>query len=148
MRTFLTHTLLLSALASFFPAAAHAADSLAVVSNDPSGAWSGHYAYVAGEDFEAPPPVAFTAQLKKKGDKLSGTTEEANTFGQKTSDVLKANIEGTVKGNLVQFTKTYDGTGGQTGSIQYRGKRKANTISGTWTIAPDVKGTFEMQKNP
>lgn len=118
--------------------AAHAADL--------TGSWEGHYAYPPAEGGSAP-PVVFSASLRQSDEKLEGEITEPNTFAAADKSVreLKAKVAGTVTKQSVRFVKTYDGTGGQSHSVRYRGKQTGDKVQGTWTV-DTLSGTFEMER--
>jgi hypothetical protein len=106
-----------------------------------SGVWSGYYAY---EDGAA--PVPFEARLESDGPTLQGTTTEPNTFGRSPVKTLKALLSGVIGADgSVRFVKTYDGTGGETHSVDYSGRIEegGSCISGTWRIGEGA-GSFRM----
>lgn len=109
---------------------------------DLSGLWTGTYGY----DAATPRNVNFTAKLRFEDDDFSGTTSEPNTFGAKSAKRLTASIVGIVgPSGAVNFTKTYDGSGGVSHSVDYAGYLEANgrCISGNWHIG-DTGGPFRM----
>lgn len=107
-----------------------------------AGQWVGAYGYEDGRD-----AVYFELEVRGSGGGIAGTIVETQTFGAKSADgTLKARVSGTVKGNFVTFTKTYDGTGGQTHSVTYRGTLVSDGdgsfMFGTWHIGADVGSWF------
>ena len=107
-----------------------------------NGEWQGAYSY---SDSRAPVNFILEATIVK--DRISGTISEPNTFGSSGVAFLHANIAGTIEDGVVRFTKTYDGTGGQSHSIQYEGVLDPLRlqISGTWRISSMV-GQFAMTR--
>jgi hypothetical protein len=106
-----------------------------------SGVWVGYYGYDAD-----PNKVEFQMKLRPAGSGFSGASVEDNTFGDPSVLFLTANISGSLgAGRAVIFTKTYDGTGGQSHSVQYNGVLSASgkCISGKWRIGQG-SGPFEM----
>jgi hypothetical protein len=106
-----------------------------------NGVWLGDYGY--GDNR---PAVKFQVKLRSDGARLSGGTIEANTFGDATALFLTAMVSGAVDGDgSVRFTKTYDGTGGQTHSVQYSGKLDptGRCVHGAWVLGHST-GPFEM----
>ncbi len=106
-----------------------------------SGVWIGYYGYDAN-----PNEVEFQMKLRASGSGFSGTSVEDNTFGDPSVLFLTANIGGSIGANrAVNFTKTYDGTGGQSHSVRYSGLLSASgkCISGKWSIGQD-SGPFAM----
>jgi len=104
--------------------------------------WVGAYGYEDGRE-----AVYFELQLTRKGNSLSGHIVETQTFGTRSADgTLKAAVSGSIKGHVVTFTKTYDGTGGQRHSVTYRGtlvsEGEAMFMFGTWRIGADVGSWF------
>lgn len=109
----------------------------------PSGTWNGRYFYPKGRRDD---PVPFTVELEVDGDRIEGHMSEVATFGDKSSPYLYADISGRVgKDNTVTFRKTYDGTGGVSHSVDYKGRYDPNRqrIGGTWTLKTS-SGAFEM----
>lgn len=100
--------------------------------------WEGRYEY---QDRRA--PVLFTLQLVERDGSIRGQTSEPATFGDGSSPYLYANISGRISGTSIFFTKTYDGTGGQNHSVEYRGtiSRDGSIMSGTWSIG-NAGGSF------
>jgi hypothetical protein len=106
-----------------------------------SGLWVGYYSYDGQGAI-----VQFQAKLAGAGASFAGATIEPNTFG--TSDVLflTANVTGSADAaGKVSFIKTYDGTGGQTHSVQYAGTFEPGgaCVSGTWRLDA-ASGPFRM----
>ncbi|MGE3303067.1 MAG: hypothetical protein AB7M12_08120 [Hyphomonadaceae bacterium] len=125
-----------AALAALAAAPAGEAQSRAPI----AGTWSGFYGYAGREE-----TVEFQARLSGAG-AFTGATVEPATFGDGSVLFLTANIRGNVAGDGgVHFTKTYDGSGGQTHSVQYDGKYDANgkCIVGEWSQGGG-RGPFEM----
>jgi hypothetical protein len=109
-----------------------------VAAADLSGVWNGLYTYGAGRNEH------FVAVLIEHGDIFTGTIHETpRLFGN--GGQLNANVEGTRAEVKVSFTKTYDGTGGWSHAVSYRGdlNAEATEIEGTWRIAA-TRGTFLM----
>ena len=96
-----------------------------------SGVWQGSYGYT-----DSRAPVSFILEATVADDRLSGTISEPNTFGTPGVAFLHAYVQGSIDGDVVQFTKTYDGTGGQSHSVQYNGvvDRSNRQITGTWRL--------------
>ncbi len=108
-----------------------------------TGEWQGFY--VQGPDNRS---VPFTASLTERGDgRLAGTTLESNTFGDNSSFWLFADVLGNVSGETVRWTKVYDGTAGQSHSVQYEGRitNGGRRIVGTWSLS-GAGGSFEMAR--
>lgn len=109
------------------------------VADNLTGVWHGVYSYgpIHGDEH-------FVAQLIDIGGSLSGTIDEApRALG--SGKRLNAIISGTRSGARVEFLKTYDGTGGWSHSVRYRGKLSADLteIGGRWNL-PGASGTFLM----
>jgi uncharacterized caspase-like protein len=96
------------------------------------GQWAGSYDYGTGTGNRA---VQFAMVLQADGARVFGRVIEANTFGGAAKQ-LNANLQGSLQGGNVQFTKTYDGSGGYSQSVQYSGvlSRDGSSISGTWEL--------------
>jgi hypothetical protein len=112
-----------------------------------AGTWQGVYSY-PGQDRD---PVAFTLALEVRGGTCRGRTEEANTFGSPSVRRLYANVEcqvidGTVSPRLM-LKKTYDGTGGQTHSVDYLGDLSPDgkSVTGSWRVGAQ-SGRFSLTK--
>lgn len=113
-----------------------------------SGEWHGVYVY-ANPSSSGQVETEFTLQLRETAGQLTGATIERNNFGSSDALFLLASIRGQHTGASVTFTKTYDGTGGQTHSVQYTGTITPNgrRIVGSWTgvgTAAGITGQFEM----
>ncbi|MBM95939.1 MAG: hypothetical protein CMI09_08860 [Oceanospirillaceae bacterium] len=61
---------------------------------------------------------------------------EKQTFGSEPSIGLSANLSGTANGDLVSVTKTYDGSGGQTHSVNYvfTLDEEGEILHGIWSL--------------
>jgi hypothetical protein len=105
-----------------------------------SGDWRGIYFDGAQTN------VPFDADLVQRGDRLSGTITEPNTFGAADVRFLLANIEGSAAGAQISFSKTYDGTGGESHTVRYTGTLMPNgrRIVGSWQLDGGTQGGFEM----
>ena len=91
--------------------------------------------------------VDFTMDLSTSGTQFTGRSTEPNTFGHAGARFLYANIRGEVVGNVVRYVKTYDGTGGQSHSINYTGRFNSawSEVVGTWRIGT-ASGYFELRR--
>lgn len=101
--------------------------------------WSGSYRYGNNQS------VNFSLRLSVSSNgSLSGRTQEPNTFGNKSAASLFANVQGSVQGSGIRFTKTYDGTGGVNHSVSYSGTLGSDgkSMNGTWRIGNDNSGSF------
>lgn len=112
-----------------------------------AGSWKGTYVY-AGQGRR---PVEFTLAVQVRGSACRGRTEELNTFGTPSVPKLYANVEcrllaGTVPRRVV-LRKVYDGTGGQSHSIDYAGDLSLDgrNITGTWTVGAQ-SGRFWLSR--
>src|SRR5262249_28035534 len=107
--------------------------------------WNGAYSYATGNQR----PVAFTFSFAPTG--CNGRSEELNTFGNKSTPKLYANLSCSVTslspGQEVIIKKTYDGTGGVSHAVTYIGTVSADlkTISGRWSIN-NARGSFTMSR--
>lgn len=110
-----------------------------------SGTWEGTYSYMASSGRRE---VPFTLQLTARGTSLSGRITEPNTFGDRSSPNLNANVVGIQEGLRLRLVKTYDGTAGQSHSVYYESMLDpgAMTISGTWIIGDRWSGEFRAAK--
>lgn len=106
------------------------------------GTWQGRYFYNNGRT-----SVPFTLTLQGRSRKFTGRMREVNTFGSRDASHLYADVRGSAQGSLVTFTKKYDGTGGQSHSVEYRGQlsRDGQRISGKWHLGGN-SGRFEMSR--
>jgi hypothetical protein len=102
--------------------------------------WRGTYTYPDGKQ-----SVPFTLTLSGSQGAVSGRTTEPNTFGNKSASQLFGNVRGTINGSSAAFTKTYDGTGGVSHSVEYRGTISGNAMSGNWTIGR-TSGGFSVTR--
>lgn len=110
-----------------------------------TGTWEGHYSYMGSSGRQ---DVPFTLQLTARGTSLSGKITEPNTFGDRSSPNLYANVVGIQEGLRLRLIKTYDGTAGQHHSVYYESMLDpgAMRISGTWIIGDRWSGEFRAQK--
>jgi uncharacterized caspase-like protein len=112
-----------------------------------AGKWTGEYSYP--EDAQA--PVKFHLKLAQRGDQMVGSTKEPNTFGDASEPFLYATCKGKIdlETGKVSWTKTYDGTGGQSHSIEYTGTLSADgtKIEGEWDLQ-GTRGKFTLKKLP
>jgi hypothetical protein len=95
-------------------------------------------------------PVNFSLSVRLYGSDCRGRTEEPNTFGHRSAPKLYANIVCRLGGGgrrRLVFTKTYDGTGGQSHSVEYEGEISLDgrRIMGTWRIGT-LSGPFSLTR--
>lgn len=130
-------SLLSGAVAAFFLALVSLAVMQPAQSQDLASAWTGYYHYNDGRQ-----PVPFRMTLRFNGNGFRGRVTEPATFGTGAS-MLSADVTGTITDGKVVFTKTYDGTGGQTHPVQYYGTLSPDgqKMSGGWLIET-MSGTF------
>jgi hypothetical protein len=106
-----------------------------------TGLWNGLFSYprIYG-------PTSFVAILVDSGASFSGTTHERGTTRRARGGILYAMLQGRRAGTVVSFTKTYDGTGNWTHSVEYEGRLNADwtEIDGRWRIAGLWSGSFLM----
>jgi hypothetical protein len=130
------------ALATLGPAVlVTAPTALAQQAANLSGRWEGGYISTNGADVNT-----FAMTLQQDGNRLTGTVVEVNTFGDATDVLfLTSTIRGTVSGDRVTFTKTYDGSGGQTHSVAYTGRIEptGRRVTGTFSVEGN-SGRFEI----
>lgn len=110
-----------------------------------TGVWTGEFKYPADSDRD---PVKFQLVLIQDGKTIAGFMKEPNTFGKRKDEpYLHAVIKGTfdAKTGKIKFTKTYDGTGGESHDVAYEGKLEKSKVDGTWKI-DDYGGKFTMEK--
>jgi hypothetical protein len=116
------------------------------------GDWVGRYVYGDVDPLTAAEGVAFEAKLKpeRRGRGFIGATSEPNTFGDPSAKKLFADLRGQFDpdGSLVSFLKTYNGVGGVSHSVEYRGvlRDRGARIVGTWAIGGGTGGGFVMER--
>lgn len=117
-------------------------EKLEAASPSITGQWLGFYAYSGGRN-----PVNFSIQMNEMDGALTGIIKEPNTFGNATAANLYATLAGRVDGIDVYFRKTYDGSGGQTHSVEYTGTimNSGRKIVGEWRIGAS-RGEFEVSR--
>ena len=115
--------------------------AMAQASSTLSGVWRGVY---WGGDNQV---TQFQATLRQTGGALSGSIVEDNNFSAEHIPFLLATISGSANGDTVSFTKTYDGTGGASHTVNYTGRILSNgrRIAGTWSIGA-TSGQFELAR--
>ncbi|MGL4242261.1 MAG: hypothetical protein ACRCTI_14220 [Beijerinckiaceae bacterium] len=106
-----------------------------------TGVWHGLYQYAVYRE-----PVYFVATLIDAGSFISGTTHESEVGESGAPLTLFAAIEGSKSGVSVDFTKTYDGSGGWDHTVSYEGHLNADCseIEGMWRIGVEAFGRFLM----
>jgi hypothetical protein len=135
------------AILAFALQLALAASALAVDLRDLDGVWWGMYTYAD----RTKRPVEFTMDIRVSGDTCRGRIEEPNTFGNPSAPRLYANTDcrlliGGGPSRLI-FRKTYDGTGGQSHSVDYEGEIASDLrgITGVWRLGTQ-SGRFSLIK--
>ncbi len=105
-----------------------------------TGEWSGIYGYSGNIEKN----VNFFARLRDKEGNISGDISEPNESGV-LADFLYAHINGHHNGQMIQFTKTYDGSGDFAHSVFYDGliENDGHLITGSWKI-DILTGWFKM----
>ena len=106
---------------------------------DISGSWDGAFRYPADKG----PQTPFVATLRDDGGVISGDTIEP---GIRPGDGhFRAIIVGLRTGTTIDFTKTYDGAGRMSHSVDYSGRlsEDGTTITGVWSLGT-MDGTFDM----
>lgn len=108
-----------------------------------TGLWEGSFSYPGFRG----PTTPFVARLQESGGALVGSIMEPDTMGR-SADELEATLTGMRQGRSVDFTKTYDGSGGASHAVDYVGRIADNgdRVSGVWSLA-DSDGTFEMWRD-
>lgn len=106
-----------------------------------TGLWSGLYSYPVQLR-----PVFFVASLISHGAGFSGLVQEAPESVPGTPVSVAASLHGTQALGRVEFTKTYDGTGGWRHAVLYAGRLSADRteIEGRWRIPGSWGGRFLM----
>lgn len=112
-----------------------------------SGIWTGEYRY---PESMGQRPVTFTVFLFQQGDRVTALIKEPNTFGDHTSPWLHATAEGRYdkEAKTLNFTKSYDGTAGQSHDVVYKGTLRSGAtenVAGTWDIS-GLQGSFTMKR--
>lgn len=118
-----------------------AAPALAQRTAPLSGEWQGAYVSDSGADVNT-----FTVKLTQSGPSIKGTMIELNVFGDSSQALfLTSTLEGAASGNIVNFVKMYDGSGGVSHSVSYTGTLEPNgrRIRGTFTVDGN-SGRFEL----
>ncbi len=120
---------------------------------DLTGRWRGRYfhppADYEGRSVVRTPPVEFVIDIAADGRQFIGRLTEPNTFGDATSERLRANVRGEFfTDNKIVFDKIYDGTGGVGHTVMYEGHLSPDTgeVRGRWHMPGMWSGTFEMEK--
>jgi hypothetical protein len=106
-----------------------------------TGDWTGGYLSSDGNDVNT-----FDVTFDQRGARLNGTVVEVNAIGDVSKVLfLTSTLTGSVNGDQVVFTKTYDGSGGVSHSVIYRGVLEPNgrRIRGSYD-ASGATGSFEM----
>ena len=87
----------------------------------------------------------------RSGTAYEGRTREPNTFGAPGAAELFAALRIQVEGARVHWRKTYDGTGGQTHSVDYAGELDpaSGMLRGRWhvTQADWYQGSFNARRS-
>lgn len=112
-----------------------------VAAQELSGTWQGGYVAATSADANH-----FNVKLTQQGAKLTGTLTEFNAISDPVATMfLTSTLTGAVEGRSVRFVKTYDGSGGVSHSVTYRGELDPNgrRIRGTYD-AGGALGAFEM----
>ena len=110
-----------------------------------TGLWEGQYKYPNSWQ----PVVSFDADISDNSGVLSGIISEPNTFDPDAGHLLTSAIAGSVRGDQVEFIKTYVGEGYAHHSLNYSGflSDKGLRISGRWVTADgSFSGRFEMTR--
>lgn len=106
-----------------------------------SGEWQGAYLSSDGADVNT-----FTVTWTQIGSRVTGSVIELNAFGDQSAAIFPTStVIGSIDGNNVLFTKTYDGSGGVSHSVVYRGEIQpgGRRVRGVFQ-ADAATGTFEM----
>lgn len=98
-----------------------------------TGVWHGLYTYPSHPHM---PESHFVCVLIDVGGALSGTIHEDMQQYRQPSVKANASVDGHHSGTTVAFVKTYDGTGGQSHSVQYIGlvSGERDEIEGDWHV--------------
>lgn len=109
---------------------------------DIRGLWEGAFQYTSSADAGDFP---FKAKFIQKDGAISGLIMEDNVAH---GGMVKAEIEGTLSGQSLRFTKSYLHASDQyKNAVEYEGTVNADgsEISGTWKL-PHDGGTFAMSR--
>lgn len=103
--------------------------------------WNGQFFY---QQSGGSVPALFQMTVVVSRGRMLGFVAEPNTFGDKPAVTLHGTIDGTIDGDIIAWTKTYDGTAGVSHSVRYEGRLDSTgrRIEGRWTIAGGGSGTF------
>ncbi|MDE1466149.1 hypothetical protein [Aurantiacibacter sp. D1-12] len=107
------------------------------------GMWEGAYQYSSSSDVGDFP---FKARLTENDGKVSGLVVEED-LNQGTG-TIRAQIEGTIEGRVIRFTKTYiEASNTYARPVEYdcEVNTEGDRITGTWRL-PDDGGTFSMRR--
>lgn len=110
------------------------------------GVWRGWYHYPNDSQPRVPFELSVTATNRNA---FEASLREPNTFGDASSQELFADATGVVAPDgVVSFTKTYDGSGGVSHSVNYNGRLSADgqEVIGSWSIPGSGTGRFEMRR--
>lgn len=109
-----------------------------------TGVWHGLYSYMAFKE-----PVYFVATIIDSSGFISGSTHESEVGETGAPLALFASLEGQKAGDVVRFTKLYDGSGGWEHGVDYSGlvSSDGDEIEGHWTIGSQATGRFLMMRN-
>jgi|GEM_PF-1492954 len=130
-------------LSRFFSRTDEAVAKLARV----EGHWTGLYYYPS-----VSLPVPFSLKLSQTGIRLTGHSQEPNTFGDDHVPMLTADWTGELIGETLELVKTYDGSGGVRHSVTYHGhlENYGTRIGGRWSIKQDggyFSSFFALEKD-
>jgi hypothetical protein len=106
-----------------------------------TGTWQGGYIAATSDDANR-----FDVKLTQQGTTLTGTMTELNAISDPAQAMfLTSTLAGSIEGRTVRFVKTYDGSGGVSHSVTYRGALDPNgrRIRGAFD-AGGATGDFEM----
>jgi hypothetical protein len=92
-----------------------------------TGAWLGLFSYPSR--YRA---TNFTATLIETGTRISGSTSEIGILGRRAGKTILATLSGLRDGELVAFTKQYEGPEMPNHAVEYEGR-----------LAPDFTEMFE-----
>lgn len=115
--------------------------------SDLAGTWQGMYTYSTQNQR----PVEFTMTVQVYGNTCRGRIDEPNTFGHPSAPRLYADVGcQLVVGRgppRLMFRKVYDGTGGQSHSVDYDGEISADRrgVTGVWGLGTQ-SGRFSLIK--
>jgi hypothetical protein len=112
-----------------------------MVGQNLTGVWQGLYSYPTSRK-----AGNFTATLIETGRSISGSTSEIWPSGPLAGNTVIAMLMGQRSGQIITFTKTYEGPAKPNHSVEYEGALTGDflEIEGRWFIPGSWAGRFLM----